>query len=76
MSAERPGPHRPDDPSPTTSTTSGVPGGAASGSHGDAYGPGMPRWVKLLALAAAVVLVLVLLLTVVLGGEHGPGRHF
>jgi hypothetical protein len=36
----------------------------------------MPRWVKLLALAAAVVLVLVLLLMVVLGGEHGPGRHF
>lgn len=36
---------------------------------------GVPRWVKvflLVALAVAVVGVVVLLL---LGGEHGPGRH-
>lgn len=36
--------------------------------------PGVPRWVKVLAV---VVLVVAVALVVVLltGGDHGPGRH-
>lgn len=68
MSAERPEPRRQDDHSAS--------GGTTSSSHAGPDGPGMPRWVKMLALAVAVVLVLMLLLMMILGGEHGPGRHF
>ena len=35
---------------------------------------GMPRWVKLFLLVGLVVLVVVVALLVV-GGDHGPGRH-
>ncbi|NIZ93179.1 hypothetical protein [Kineococcus rubinsiae] len=34
----------------------------------------MPRWVKVMALLAAVV-VAILVVAMLLGGEHGPGRH-
>lgn len=34
----------------------------------------MPRWVKVIALLAAVV-VAILVVAMLLGGEHGPGRH-
>jgi hypothetical protein len=37
--------------------------------------PPTPRWVKALALAALAMLALVVLLMLVVGGEHGPGRH-
>lgn len=39
---------------------------------------GMPRWVKVSAIAAIAAVVVVLLVVAVLlisGGEHGPGRH-
>ena len=38
--------------------------------------PGMPRWVKIAALAvfALILLFLILQLTGV-AGDHGPGRH-
>lgn len=35
---------------------------------------GMPGWVKWLIIAA-VVLVVVLVWALLVGGDHGPGRH-
>jgi hypothetical protein len=35
---------------------------------------GAPRWVKVLGIIA-VVLLLVLGIIMLVGGEHGPGRH-
>ena len=49
--------------------------GASARSSGAASYPGMPRWVKLGAIAVVIVVVLVLLVMVVSGGEHGPVRH-
>lgn len=37
--------------------------------------PGMPRWVKVLALGGAVALVVVVIVMLLIGGEHGPGMH-
>ncbi len=37
--------------------------------------PGMPRWVKLMGLALVVLVVLAVLAMLLLGGDHGPGRH-
>lgn len=37
--------------------------------------PGVPRWLKVLLVVGAVLLVLVVLAMVVVGGDHGPGRH-
>ena len=34
-----------------------------------------PRWVKISAIVV-VVLVVILVAAMLLGGEHGPGRHF
>jgi len=35
----------------------------------------MPRWVKLMAVALAVLVVVAVLSMLLLGGDHGPGRH-
>jgi L-asparagine transporter-like permease len=35
---------------------------------------GTPRWVKIVGIIA-VVLLLVLGIIMLVGGEHGPGRH-
>jgi hypothetical protein len=37
--------------------------------------PGMPRWVKVSALAVAVLVVALIVVMLAIGGEHGPGRH-
>lgn len=38
--------------------------------------PGMPRWVKISALAVGALVLLFLILQLAgIGGEHGPGRH-
>jgi len=37
--------------------------------------PGMPRWVKVMAIVAVVVAVLVVV-ALLIGGEHSPARHF
>lgn len=50
-------------------------GGDIGGSGPPQGPPGMPRWVKLSALAAVVVAVVLILIMVVAGGEHGPGMH-
>jgi hypothetical protein len=36
--------------------------------------PGPPRWVKVFGLIALVVVLLVVV-GMLIGGEHGPGRH-
>jgi hypothetical protein len=38
--------------------------------------PGMPRWVKLMGIALVVLVVAMVVAMLVLGGDHGPGRHF
>lgn len=35
---------------------------------------GTPRWVKVFGIVALVVVVLVVLMLLI-GGDHGPGRH-
>ena len=52
------------------------PSRAASSAHHRpaAVTPGMPRWVKTLAVLA-VALVAVLVVIGLLTGGHGPGRH-
>lgn len=37
--------------------------------------PAMPFWVKAFALTAAAIAVALVVLMLVLGGDHGPGRH-
>lgn len=34
-----------------------------------------PRWVKLLAVGAVIVVLAVVLAMLLVGGDHGPGRH-
>jgi hypothetical protein len=36
--------------------------------------PGTPRWVKVFGIVLIVV-VLLAIATMLIGGEHGPGRH-
>ena len=36
---------------------------------------GLPRWVKWFLIVTAAVVGVGVLLMVLLGGEHGPGRH-
>lgn len=37
--------------------------------------PGLPRWVKLLALGTVIVLALLIVAMLLTGGDHGPGMH-
>ena len=37
--------------------------------------PGVPRWVKLMGVALAALVVVAVLAMLLLGGDHGPGRH-
>ena len=46
-----------------------LPRGPASGD------PGLPRWVKVSLLVAAILVVSLVLAALIVGGEHGPGRH-
>ena len=43
-------------------------------SAGDGY-TGMPRWVKWTLLAVLALVVILVLMRLVVGGDHGPGRH-
>ncbi len=42
---------------------------------GTAGPPATPGWVKALGLGIVVVVLLVIVAILVVGGEHGPGRH-
>ena len=48
-----------------------------SGSRSEQAPPptGMPRWVKGLLIAALVAALVIVAAMLLLGGEHGPGRH-
>ena len=37
--------------------------------------PGLPRWVKALAIVLALVVLLAVAATLIAGIDHGPGRH-
>jgi hypothetical protein len=37
--------------------------------------PGTPRWVKVIGIVLLGVLLLALAVTVIGGGQHGPGMH-
>ena len=41
----------------------------------DAVEHATPRWVKGFIAAGVIVAVLVVVVLVLLGGDHGPGRH-
>lgn len=45
----------------------GKPGSAPSGRT--------PQWVKVVGAAVAVAILLIVVLTLLPGGDHGPGRH-
>jgi hypothetical protein len=34
-----------------------------------------PRWVKIFALIAVILVLLALITMILVGGDHGPGRH-
>lgn len=54
--------------------TPSVPvGPGVSGSH--EVPPGMPVWVKYLLGALVAVALLAVLAMLLVGGDHGPGRH-
>lgn len=36
----------------------------------------MPRWVKWTLIAIVALIVLAIFTALVIGGDHGPGRHF
>jgi hypothetical protein len=37
--------------------------------------PGLPRWVKLLALGTVIVVAVLIVAMLLIGGDHGPGMH-
>jgi hypothetical protein len=37
--------------------------------------PGLPRWVRLLAIGGVVALVVLVAVALLVGGDHGPGMH-
>jgi len=37
---------------------------------------GMPRWVKVSAIAVSIFAILLAILLIFGGGQHGPSRHF
>lgn len=54
------------------------PSGATTESRpdpSDVEPPGMPRWLKVSGLVVVVLLALVLVVSLIAGGDHGPGRH-
>jgi hypothetical protein len=49
--------------------------GSISSPVGDDAPPGMPPWVKYLLLGLLAIVVIAVLAMLVVGGDHGPGRH-
>lgn len=45
------------------------------GRSGPETPPGVPRWVKSLAVIALLVIVALVIVALLIGGDHGPGRH-
>jgi hypothetical protein len=43
---------------------------SAGGGH-----PGLPRWVTMSAIVVALLVLALVVVMVIVGGDHGPGRH-
>jgi hypothetical protein len=43
--------------------------------HGTDAPPRAPGWVKAFAVGVLIVALLVIVAMLLMGGEHGPGRH-
>jgi hypothetical protein len=43
--------------------------------HGTDGPPKAPGWVKALGVAVLIAALLLIVLMLLIGGEHGPGRH-
>lgn len=41
----------------------------------DGSTPRIPRWVKMTALTFGLLILLMVIVMLLIGGEHGPGRH-
>jgi hypothetical protein len=54
----------------STMTEHGNPNDPTGAEH-----PGLPRWVKAMAIIVAVAVLLALAATLIAGIDHGPGRH-
>lgn len=37
--------------------------------------PGIPRWMKVSAITVGVLVLAAVVVLLVVGGDHGPGRH-
>jgi len=37
--------------------------------------PGLPQWVKLLAIGVVIAVIVLVVTMLLVGGEHGPGMH-
>ncbi len=47
-----------------------------TGNEPDAAGPpGVPRWVMVSGLVVAVLVLALVAIMLIVGGDHGPGRH-
>lgn len=53
-----------------TENTSDPTAGKAPREH-----PGLPRWVKLLAIGIVAAVIVVVAVMLLAGGQHGPGMH-
>lgn len=53
------------------------PSGRDNAGYDAARGPatGVPRWVKVFLLVVAAIVVLGVVVMLLVGGDHGPGRH-
>ena len=49
--------------------------GSVSNPVSDDTPPGLPSWVKYLLLGLLAVVLIAVLAMLVVGGDHGPGRH-
>ena len=57
--------------------TTSQPSDRDNAGYDPAQGPatGVPRWVKVFLLVAVAIVVLGVVMMLLVGGDHGPGRH-
>lgn len=41
----------------------------------DEQPPGVPRWLKVTGLVVGLVVLILVVAMLLVGGDHGPGRH-
>lgn len=37
--------------------------------------PGIPKWLKVSGIVVAILILLLVIAVLIVGGDHGPGRH-